>query len=302
MWFTFKGLEGVAYFNAISYADEGSGPYFRDPSPSLYWDRLDEGDQIESSRLQTMLLNTIKVVANGIKHSSLLTEADQRDLSVWTKTLRSSLRLRRYETWDTEVLHDEGEVLGVKRAGQSDEDPLSPSRCAIVFKRTVESVIGLVDLLAASPLIAPTEAKKNPQAVAEFNANTAFVMMQIDHGNPALEDTYETIKECFRKYGINAIRADEIEHQDVITDQIINAIKTSEFLLADLTGERPSVYYEIGYAHCLNRRPIMFRKSGSNVHFDIAAYNCPEYENQTKLKEQLMKRLEALTNRKPKDE
>ena len=114
-----------------------------------------------------------------------------------------------------------------------------------------------------------------------------------------MEDVYDAYKNCFKRFGIKAMRADEIEHEDIITSKIIEEIKTSEFLVGDLTGERSSVYYEIGYAHSLGRRVIiMYRKQGSSIHFDLAAYNCPEYKNMKKLNELLIKRLEQATNRK----
>ncbi|TOH98042.1 hypothetical protein CGI68_27270, partial [Vibrio parahaemolyticus] len=64
-----------------------------------------------------------------------------------------------------------------------------------------------------------------------YRPNTAFIMMPIDPNNPELEDVYEVYKDCFSKFGIKAIRADDIEHEDVITKKIIEEIKTSEFLL-----------------------------------------------------------------------
>ena len=289
---------GLAYFAGIEHwkDDDLLG---RHNEADHYWSKLGEADLRASFTLQSELMQVIKTIANCIKQSLLLTEADRRDLGTWTKSLRASLRLRRYHVWDTEVLHDEGTVLGVQQAGQSDDSPVHPKKARRNFEQDILNLLGLVDFLAISPTLSTDEVRLNPQATAEYEPDSAFVMMQIDQKKPELEDRYNTIKECFTKFGITAVRADEIEHQDVITEKIREKIRSSEFLIADLTGERPSVYYEIGYAHALSRKVIMYRFSGSKLHFDLAAHNCPEYSNLSDLKNKLMRRLEGITNRKP---
>ena len=291
--------DGRAFFASITY--EHDSPYaYVDNGPDHYWSQLSESDQQASAKLQSELIRVINLIANCIKHSFLLTEADRRDLGLWAKSARASLRLRRYLSWDTEVLHDEGTVLGLQQAGQSDTDPSKPQDALISFERDISNLVHLVDLLDVSPTLSSDQFRVNPQATVEYEPDSAFVMMQIDPRISELEDRYNAIRECFAQFGISAIRADDIEHEDVITEKIREKIRTSEYLIADLTGERPSVYYEVGYAHALSRRVIMFRCKGSELHFDLAAYNCPEYNNLSDLKRKLMKRLEQMTNTKPK--
>ena len=129
--------------------------------------------------------------------------------------------------------------------------------------------------------------------------NTAFIMMPMDPEEPILEDVNNTIKDVCAEFDIDAIRADDVEHSRRITDVVIDHIERCEFLIADLTDARPNVYYEVGYAHALDKRPILYRKKGADLHFDLSVHNVPGYRNITDLKEQLRERFEAIMGRSP---
>jgi hypothetical protein len=297
--------EANTFFDAaLVECDEYSGD--RWPNIAIgrnaYWDILDKETRLSSQKTQETLLNVIALFIPTLKASPVLDESDEKDVRRCVKRMRAALKLRKFKTWDIEVLHDEGTVLGVNPPGQSEDHYSPPSEAQKEFFESIELLDGIAQLLKITPVNMPNGLhEKNPNLSQSYRPNTAFIMMPINNSVPEYEDIYATYKECFSKFGVKAIRADEIEHEEVITARIIEEIKTSEFLIGDLTNERPSVYYEIGFAHSLGRRVILYRKKGTTIHFDLAAYNCPEYKNITELKSLLTKRLEEATNRKPEN-
>ncbi len=82
-----------------------------------------------------------------------------------------------------------------------------------------------------------------------------------------------------------------------IDDEIISEIRRSRFIVVDLTGQRPSVYYEAGFGHGLDIPTVFTCKANElhekKVHFDIRQYNCIPWNDPADLKEKLAKRIRA---------
>jgi nucleoside 2-deoxyribosyltransferase len=125
----------------------------------------------------------------------------------------------------------------------------------------------------------------------------AFVVMAMHPNQPDLADTYDAIKEVCLRFGIQPLRADDVENHEAISDVVLQKILESAVVIADLTDARANVYYEIGYAHALNRRPILFRKAGTETHL-LNVHSVPEYKSLGDLKTLLHERLEAILGRK----
>jgi hypothetical protein len=267
------------------------------------WPLLASPTQDMASGITDRLLRIAATVGHIAKTAPLTGNEDVQDVKEAAKAMRAALVLRRYQYKEPGVIHDEDRVLGYRPAEQSESLGLEPVKAEKVFSD------GLLKLRAVLKLVesgrefeAATLPSGTAVAPTRYRAGTAFIMMWMDQKLPELTDVADTVKSVFGTFGIKAVRADDIEHEGLITDRILSEIQTSEFLFADLTGARPNVYYEVGFAHALGKRVILFRKSGTGLHFDLAGYNCPDYENLRDLREKLTKRLIGITNRNPSSE
>lgn len=290
--------QASADLDGCSYSDDGYGKVDKNE----FWNQLDENTQKIAIETISKIIDETPLIAECARLTPYLSQTDQIEIGHSIKAIRASLRLRKYRYWDPEVLHDEGMVLGVSPPGQSDDDGINSYKAEKIFSESYDRILAIVELLNPITLkTANDNIKITGQSKVTFRPNTAFIMMWMDERNHELEDVHNVVKRCFENIGVSAERADDIEHDGRITEEIINKIQTSEYLFADLSGSRPNVYYEVGFAHALSKRVILFRKMGEAVHFDLAGYNCPEYRNMSDLESKLIKRLESMTGKKAKN-
>jgi hypothetical protein len=142
-----------------------------------------------------------------------------------------------------------------------------------------------------------------PETVTEeTNAqqNYAFIAMPMEADDKNLVDVLDTIKTAAKECGITAERIDDDNKNERITNRMLENIRKAEFAIVDLTHERPSVYYEAGYAERSGKTPIFVARKGTPIHFDVKDFPIIFFENYKELREQLTARLRAILNERYK--
>lgn len=122
---------------------------------------------------------------------------------------------------------------------------------------------------------------------------TVFIAMSFAE---ALEPAYSHgIEPGIREAGYEPMLIKEVEHNDKICDRIVAEIRRSRFLIADVTTQRPNVYFEAGFAMGLGM-PVIWtcRKDDlSNIQFDTRQYNHILWETPGELRDRLRDRILA---------
>lgn len=117
-------------------------------------------------------------------------------------------------------------------------------------------------------------------------------------GDKTIDHNYKyAITPAVRECGYTISRVDEEYHTDQVTEKIIECINKSRFIIADLTNERPNCYYEVGYAHALQKPVIIIAKNDTKRHFDISTYKWIYWKNYKDLKSQLMPEIKAIISK-----
>ena len=125
------------------------------------------------------------------------------------------------------------------------------------------------------------------------DSKKAFIAMWFDKSmDPILDNAiYPAVEEA----GYEPIRIDRVEHIDKVDDKIIAEIRSSKFLIADLTGHRNGVYFEAGFALGLGIPVVWCVREDQldKAHFDVRQFNCVVWKNPQEYKEKLINRIKA---------
>jgi len=108
------------------------------------------------------------------------------------------------------------------------------------------------------------------------------------------DQRFEVLEKVLGEYDCVAIRIDKEHPLQDLVNRIKEEIRKAKFIIADLTDERPSCYFEAGYAESMPRSVIYLASKDSvihpgtptKIHFDIHM-NVNFFTNYTELEEKL---------------
>lgn len=103
--------------------------------------------------------------------------------------------------------------------------------------------------------------------------NTCFVLMPFED---RFKIVYETIVKALKGMMV-CTRADDLPMGKPILEHILTGIRSSELIIADLTGSNPNVFYELGFAHTQTKNVLLLTQNIDEVPFDLRGLFCHTY-------------------------
>lgn len=124
--------------------------------------------------------------------------------------------------------------------------------------------------------------------------HTVFTVMPF---TPEFRNVFASYCEVCKEFSFEALRTDEVETNERIVQRIIEGIRTSAFVIADVSEVRPNVFYELGFAQGFGKQVVVTARKGTTLPFDISDVPVILWDGQENLKNQLRKRIKAITAR-----
>lgn len=132
--------------------------------------------------------------------------------------------------------------------------------------------------------------------VASIRPQTFVVMQFTDEYNQLYKEVVQPVCE---EYGYEVIRADNVYTSGLIIEDIARSIREASIVIADITPNNANVYYEVGYAHGINKPTILLSdRKRDKLPFDISGFRLLFYDNtiggKSEVDQALRKHLDAI--------
>jgi hypothetical protein len=154
-------------------------------------------------------------------------------------------------------------------------------------------IYAILEILVKSGLVKYENRKykvdESIQSTPEEITNLVFVIMAIRND---MDPVFKGIESAAKQFNLSAKRVIDVPGDYRITEKIISMIQSAKFIVADLTHERPNVYFELGFARGKNKTVITIAKEGTPVHFDVKDWTYIPYSDSRIVESELIKRFE----------
>lgn len=129
----------------------------------------------------------------------------------------------------------------------------------------------------------------------QYRPDQVFALMRM--GDPGSGEIYRVIQRVCQENGLSVSRADENVGSEIILRAIVKNLLEAEFLIFDLSHQRPNVYFELGYAFGVGNRAgnvLLIAQENTPIHFDIGLLRIHRYRSLDHLYELLSDRMKSM--------
>jgi hypothetical protein len=137
------------------------------------------------------------------------------------------------------------------------------------------------------------------------NMKTCFVVSPIGDTGSEIRNNADKllrhiIKPACESRGFEAIRVDQLNDTNSITQTIIEKLEMADLVIADITGHNPNVFYEIGFRTRTNKPIIYLKEQGENLPFDVNTirtfdYNLTDLDSVEEVRHRLDQTIKSMT-------
>lgn len=118
----------------------------------------------------------------------------------------------------------------------------------------------------------------------EIEPRSIFVLTPF---HPDFDDFFDIVRSTGNSINYKVSRGDEKTDKSDIFPQILKGITSCRFVIANITGRNPNVFYELGIAHAIDKEVILVASGDSGIPFDLQSKRILFYDDPSELREKL---------------